>query len=89
MYENIHNHYPHTLEPLDMSGMENSVGALTVEAAPEHAMKHGACKINESVSNPTKTTTVLVGYCPITAYLNAGRDSWYISHGSKGRGQMD
>lgn len=45
----IYDNHFYVLEPLDMSGMENSVGALTVEAAPEHAMKHGACKINESV----------------------------------------
>lgn len=37
------------VEPLDMSGQEDCVGALTVKTSPEYAMKHGACKINEKV----------------------------------------
>ena len=63
----IYDNHFYILEPLDMSGMENSVGALTVEAAPKHAMKHGACKINKSVSNPTQIHKLLKSgvYCPI------------------------
>ena len=37
-------------EPLDMSEMRDSVCVLTVRATPQYAMKHGACKISESVS---------------------------------------
>ena len=39
-------------EPLDMSGMVDCVGALTVQTTPQYAMKHGACKISDCVSEP-------------------------------------
>ena len=42
-----------TAEPLDMSEMVDCVCALTVQTTPQYAMKHGACKISDSVSEPT------------------------------------
>ena len=50
----------HTMtEPLDMSEMEDCVCVLTVKTTPKYAMKHGACKISDNVSEvyPTPTTT--------------------------------
>ena len=36
-------------EPLDMTDLKDCVGVLTVQAMPEYAMNHGACRINENV----------------------------------------
>ena len=37
------------IEPVDVSGFEHTVAALTVLAKPEHASLHGACRINKNV----------------------------------------
>ena len=40
---------PDTIEPVDVSGIDHTVAALTISAKPEHASLHGACRINENV----------------------------------------
>ena len=74
------------IEPLDMSDMKNCVGALTVEATLEHAMKHGACKISESVSKLYNKQMVLVTHTH-TLYI-VGRDISDLSHGPRGGGKI-
>lgn len=39
---------PDSIESLDLSHLEDAVGALTVAARPEHAMLHGTCKITDT-----------------------------------------
>ena len=40
---------PDHIDPVDVSGLDHSVAALTVLARPEHASLHGACRISENV----------------------------------------
>lgn len=69
----------HSVEPLDMSDMKDCVGALIVQAAPEYAMKHGACKINESVSEPTSMLRGLsIVHCSLTTHT-ACRERYLVS----------
>ena len=37
------------IEPVDVTGFDDTIAALTVSAKPEHASLHGACRINEQV----------------------------------------
>ena len=51
------------IEPLDMSDMKDCVCALTVKTTPQYAMKHGACKISESVSKVYPHQDYIIMYC--------------------------
>lgn len=37
-------------EPLDMLDVKDCVVAFTVKTTPQYAMKHGACKISDTVN---------------------------------------
>lgn len=43
---------PHRIDPVDVTGFDHTIAALTISAKPEHASLHGACRINENV--PTR-----------------------------------
>ena len=37
------------IDPVDVTGFEDTIAALTVSAKPEHASLHGACRVTENV----------------------------------------
>ena len=43
--------------------MKDCVCALTVKTTPQYAMKHGACKISESVSKVYPHQVYIIMYC--------------------------
>ena len=51
-------------EPLDLTGFESTVVALTVRALPQHAMLHGACRITDSVRRPDAYHNLEWSSCP-------------------------